>query len=181
MKKGPILRFGHVRPEPGSRLIVRPMALVVIHPSEALANFRISERELVAQAHPACDQRPAFGAVWRHLAIERALKISVPSLPSRTAVCVLSRRQGCPPQPKRLSGLRTVVLLRPICGFLHLYLLQDGLVEKPLRFRRVLCAPLCMFNGPQDAIQTFAPLTQRRPLPRKRDRQPFCATANWGV
>ena len=37
------------------------------------------------------------------------------------------------------------------------------------------------FTGPQDAIQTVAPLTQRRPLPRKGDRQPFCATANWGI
>src|SRR5260370_16578562 len=138
MKKGPILRFGHARPEPSSRLIIQPMALVFVHPSEAFANFRISERELVAQAHPACDQRPAFGAVWRHLAIERALKIGVQSLPSRTDLCLLFRRQGCPPQPKRLNGLRTVVLLRPVCAFFHLYLLQDGLVEAPLGFRKVL-------------------------------------------
>ena len=140
-----------------------------------------SERELVAQAHPARHQRPAFGAVWGHLAIKRALKIGVQSLPSRADLCVLFRRQGCTPLPKRLKGLRTVVFLRPVCGFLHLNLLQDGLVEDPLGFRSVLCAPLCMFNGPQDTIQAVASLTQSRPLPRKRDRQRFCATANWGV
>jgi hypothetical protein len=54
-------------------------------------------------------------------------------------------------------------------------------VEEPLGLRRVLCPRLCMFNGPQDAIQAVATLTQRRPLPRKRDRQRFCATADWGV
>ena len=48
-------------------------------------------------------------------------------------------------------------------------LLQDGLVEEPLGFRRVLCAPLCMFNSAQDAIQAVAPLTQRCTLPRQRD------------
>jgi hypothetical protein len=38
-----------------------------------------------------------------------------------------------------------------------------------------------MFNGPQDAIQAVAPLTQRSLLPRKRVRQRFCATADWGI
>ena len=75
LKKGPMLRCGPARPELGNHLILRPMALVVIHPLEAFENFRISECELVAQAHPACDQRPALGAVWGHLAIERALNI----------------------------------------------------------------------------------------------------------
>ena len=52
---------------------------------------------------------------------------------------------------------------------------------RPIAFRKVLCAPLCMFNGPQDAIEAVAPLTERGPLPRKRDRERFCATASWGV
>jgi hypothetical protein len=38
-----------------------------------------------------------------------------------------------------------------------------------------------MFNGAQDTIQAVAPLTQRRPLPRKRYCQRFCAAADRGV
>src|SRR5580698_274729 len=152
------------------------MAFVVVHPPEALANFQVSERELVCKEHPACDQRPALGAVRWHFTIKRALNITEQSPPPRTNLCLFFRRQGYTPLTQRLDGLRTVVLLRPICGFLHLYLLQDGLVENPLGFRRViLCAPLCMFNGAQDTIQAVAPLTQRRPLPRKRYCQRFCA------
>jgi len=75
IKKRPNFRFGPDRPELGSRLIIGPMALVVMHPPVALQNFGISQRELVAQAYPAPNQGPAFGPVWRHLAIERALDI----------------------------------------------------------------------------------------------------------
>ncbi|HZD32686.1 MAG TPA: hypothetical protein VE779_13625, partial [Candidatus Angelobacter sp.] len=56
IKKGPMFRFGPDRPEHGSPLIIWPMALVVMQPSVALENFRISERGLVTQANPACDQ-----------------------------------------------------------------------------------------------------------------------------
>ena len=69
---------------------------------------------------------------------------------------------------------------------LYPYRDQDGLVEEPLGFRplgfcSVLCAPLCMLNGPQHAIQAVAPLAQRRMLPRKRDRQRLCSTVIWAV
>src|SRR5579872_744308 len=66
IKERLLLGFGPDRPKHGSGFVIRPMALVFVHPLVALQDFRIAQGELVAQADPACDQRSPFSAVWRH-------------------------------------------------------------------------------------------------------------------
>ena len=47
IEKGPILRFGPDRPRLGSDLIIRPMALVRLHPPVTLGNLRIQAAEIL--------------------------------------------------------------------------------------------------------------------------------------
>jgi hypothetical protein len=96
--------------------------------------------------------------------------------------------EKCHPGPSRRRGKRSLLHNRYDPGR-SLSLKASAMSGTPkgisgggaTRVPQSLVRAVVHVQWPAGRDPAVAPLTQRRPLPRKRDRQRLCATANWGV